>query len=103
MSDDKNSGDAVEFKPLVSFEDQSHSYVHGFEAGILWQKMQERPEWIKSELPYHNENYQTILRMATASGYIAHTDGVVIDGWVDFVFELAAPEKPKPKLSLVSA
>ena len=72
---------------IVKFEDESSSYVHGFEAGMLWQQMQQGLQFIDPELPVHVENLTTLGRMAKAAGYtMGHT--VVDDSpeWAEIEF-----------------
>lgn len=58
-----------EFRPLVPFEDQSASYVHGFEAGMVWQRMMHGEAVINFDLPVHYANAITFGSMAEAAGY----------------------------------
>jgi len=59
----------TDFRPLVPFEDQSDSYVHGFEAGMIWQRMQQAEEVIETDIPLHRANLRTFEKMASAAGY----------------------------------
>jgi len=59
----------VEFRPIVSFPDQSSSFVNGFEAGMVWQRMQAGEEVIDRGTPYHFANCEVFHRMADAAGY----------------------------------
>ena len=62
--------DEAEFKPLVSFPDQSESFVLGFEAGMLWRRMEDGEEVITGPTPYHSENVHGVFQaMADAAGY----------------------------------
>jgi hypothetical protein len=56
-----------EYGLIVSFEDQSGSYVHGFEAGQIWESMKRVDPFIEKMV--HTENKETIRRMAHAEGY----------------------------------
>lgn len=57
-----------EFKPLMPFFDESHSFTNGFECGMLWVKMQ-AGEPIGGELPVHTENLPQIQLMCKHFGY----------------------------------
>ncbi len=61
----------VEWRPLVALEDQSSSYVHGFEAGMIWQRMQDSETEIDAVT--HTENRQTLMNMANAAGGMGTT------------------------------
>lgn len=63
MTDHIEQGDAVEYGLLVSFPDQSESFVNGFEAGALWQRLGAEVEPIDTLL--HVANLEVALRMAT--------------------------------------
>lgn len=56
-----------EYGLVVSFEDQSGSYVHGFEAGQIWESMKRVDPFIEKVV--HTDNKETIRRMAHAEGY----------------------------------
>lgn len=63
--------DAAEFRCLVPFPDQSESFVLGFEAGIIWQRMAQKEQIIGglNEVATHSENETVFQRMADAQGY----------------------------------
>lgn len=63
------SDDAAEFRCLVPFPDPSASFVHGFEAGMVWQRMIAGETPIENPVAYHVENRTTFERMAAAQGY----------------------------------
>lgn len=68
MSEDL-SEDAAEFRCLVPFADQSASFVHGFEAGMVWQRMVGGETPIENPVAYHVENKAVFESMAAAQGY----------------------------------
>ena len=73
---------------IVKFEDESGSYVHGFEAGGIWQQMQDGVPLISPDMPVHSANKVTFERMAKAENYTVTFKPV--DGmpeWVDVTFE----------------
>lgn len=70
MSDDF-APDAAEFRCLVPFPDGSDSFVHGFEAGMIWQRMNAGEKVIGglNEVALHASNEDVFRRMASAQGY----------------------------------
>jgi hypothetical protein len=70
MSDDI-SEDAAEFRCLVPFPDGSASFVNGFEAGMVWQRMVAEESPIENPIAYHQANRTVLERMAAAQGYDA--------------------------------
>ena len=74
---DRND-DAI-WHPMVSFPDQSASFVHGFEAGQLWLLM----EWASPEIErtVHDANREVINRMAGRLGYVATWKPTEVEGW----------------------
>lgn len=63
--------DDAGFMCLVPFTDQSASFVHGFEAGQIWQRMaaNERKIGGEDDMPTHIQNRETFQRMADAQAY----------------------------------
>lgn len=66
-----NSEDAAEFRCLVPFPDGSESFVNGFEAGMVWQRMVRGETTIENDCAYHTKNRSVFERMAAAQGYDA--------------------------------
>lgn len=83
--------DDAEYGLIVSFPDPSESFVHGFEAGMIWARMEARER--KFSATVHDENCDVLRRMATASGYEMSATYTVVDGWIDAEFELT-PRTP---------
>jgi hypothetical protein len=79
--------DAAEFRCLVPFPDASDSFVHGFEAGMIWQRMVRGEQEIGgiSEVATHSANAEVFQRMADAQGYDLHIDDSA-DGWMIATF-----------------
>lgn len=80
--------DEAEFECLVPFTDASESYVNGFEAGIIWQRMTSGEKIIggATEPLTHSENLEVFKRMAEAMGYdITHVFDRN-DGWMFVTF-----------------
>lgn len=63
MSYDENQG---AYGLIVSFPDGSPSFVNGFSAGMIWQKMQSGQEFLETTL---TENTEVLQRMCIATGY----------------------------------
>ncbi len=65
------SPDAGEYRLVVPFPDGSPSFVHGFEAGCIWQRMNAGEYQIGGldEIALHTENVEVFERMAAAQGY----------------------------------
>lgn len=58
----------TDWAPIVRFQDDgSPSYVHGFEAGMIWQQMLGQQAEIN--VTVHVENEGTLQAMANAAGY----------------------------------
>jgi hypothetical protein len=95
-------GENVDFKPLVSFPDQSASFVNGFEAGMIWQQMQDGDSLIGSHgLPYHAENVEVIKRMAEAAGYQVIDVSPVDECWTTVIIDKLPNAKPAPKFTII--
>jgi hypothetical protein len=93
----------VESALLVSFPDQSQNFVHGFEAGMVWQRMQAGEPVIDSPLPYHFANCELFHRLAEAGGYDIECREVedMENEWAEVTF-VRLPDAPKtPALRVV--
>ena len=75
MSDNK-----TDYSCIVPFPDQSKSFVHGFEAGMIWQCMLDGEREISPDVAVHADNEEVFRRMASAQGYDIEIDGRG-DGW----------------------
>ena len=95
MTDDPKKD--VEQALMVSFPDQSDSFVHGFEAGMIWQRMQAGEAVIESPLPYHFANCEVFHRLAEAGGYDIECHEVkdMEMEWTEVSF-MKRPDTPKP-------
>lgn len=77
--------DEGEWQLLFPFDDPSASYVHGFEAGMIWQRMQAGEEEIV--VTVHRENEITLRRMADAAGYeMTYAETEMLE-WADVTFQ----------------
>lgn len=81
------SEDAREFRCLVPFPDQSESFVLGFEAGMIWQRMISGELVIGGldEIATHETNAVVFQRMADAQSYDLTIDPAG-NGWIIATF-----------------
>jgi hypothetical protein len=93
MSDLENA----EYGLIVSFEDQSASYVHGYEAGMLHARMNSGQE-AEIESVVHTENQETLRRMAVAYGWEAVFEPTEVEGWITVKMTKKGPpiDRPNP-------
>lgn len=87
-----------DYNLLVAFPDGSPSFVHGFEAGTIWQRMQTKETPIEATL--HFANTEVFSRMAEAAGYGMVSKETDFPEWVDVDFILM-PDEPRTKLRLI--
>lgn len=71
--------DDAEYGLIVSFPDQSQSFTLGFEAGMIWQRIQSGE--VSLEATTRVENRQVLERMAFASGLSCSLESSGIEGW----------------------
>lgn len=78
----------TEFHCLVPFKDTSESFVLGFEAGMVWQRMLAGDKHIggDDEAPTHFENMQVFQSMADTMDYEMQTIWRHGDGWMTVLF-----------------
>lgn len=88
MSD---TSENAEYGLIVSFEDQSASYVHGYEAGGIWERMRSGTV-AEIETVVHAENRETLTRMATVEGWSIELKPTEVDGWLSM--SMAKQSKP---------
>lgn len=90
MSEDANYG------LIVSFEDQSASFVNGFEAGELWQRMRNGAE-AEIEATVHTANRETITRMGIAEGWAVEFSATEYEEWITLrMTKQMAPPRVNP-------
>tara|TARA_B100002049_G_C15942970_1_gene317166 strand:- start:269 stop:553 length:285 start_codon:yes stop_codon:yes gene_type:complete len=82
-----------EYGLIVSFPDQSETFVLGFEAGMIWQRLESGET--EFEAVAHAGNSEVIYRMANAKNLDANIHESDVEGWVEVYI------KPKAKLKLV--
>lgn len=87
---------------LFAFTDQSESFVNGFEAGMLWARIESGEPVIDcgfdEGFPLHAKNLELVTRMAACRGFSVEQQPSV-EGWV--CVRLSLSHKPRPALSVV--
>lgn len=87
-----------EMSLVFGFPDQSESFVLGFEAGQIWQQIDDIGELeinrgFGEGFPVHASNLTVIQRMAAARNYRLEI-GVAADGWVPVRLIYQGGKKP---------
>lgn len=80
---------------IVSFPDQSETFVLGFEAGMIWQQMQDGN--VSLDVNVHTKNIEVLTRMCAASGVSPKFCPTNCEGWTN----MRMTGKTKPNLRLV--
>ena len=93
----QNDDASAFFGLLVPFEDASPSFVHGFEAGMVYQRMLAGDTEIAGGTPFHSDNVQLFHRMAAVHGYDVAVAPTVYDEWTDVTFT----KRPRPRFAVV--
>lgn len=88
-----SGGHSVEMGLLVSFPDQSETFVLGFEAGQIWAQLEAGR---LDEVTMHTKNQEIVLRMAIHHGLAA---GIVPT--VDKEWSVAFFSRNPPRLLVV--
>lgn len=102
MSDIEDlSDDAAEFRCLVPFPDGSASFTNGFEAGIVWQRMNAGETEIESPIAYHLANHIVFGRMAAAQGYDVEFEPCVTDGRTCDTWQMVTFTKRRNRFSVI--
>jgi hypothetical protein len=87
---------------LFAFPDGSASFVNGFEAGMIWQRIESGEAAIdcgvEEGFPIHSENVELIARMAACRGYRLETHDAGAEGWTAARLTLAPVVKPVLKV-----
>lgn len=94
MTDDEKH---AEYGLVVSFEDQSASYVNGWEAGGIWQRMRSGTE-AEIDTTVHAANRETLNRMAIAEGWSVEFVSTEYEEWLTMKMEkrATAPSRNNP-------
>ena len=70
---------------IISFPDQSASFTHGAEFGIILNKMQRNDDYIDNGgLPVHESNEEVIRRACDHYGYLSSFGHCDCEGWISF-------------------
>ena len=87
----------AEYGLVVSFDDQSASYVNGFEAGQIHQRMSSGTE-AEFDMTVHSANKETLERMAVAYGWSVSFKPTEYQEWSEAAFAKVrkAPDRPNP-------
>ena len=88
--------ESVERGLIVSFEDQDPRYTYGFEAGMIWQRMQNGET--KFDQYIRVENRLTIERMCAARNYGCDFGECEVEGWMIFIAWKREDSAPKFRL-----
>lgn len=82
------SPDAAQFRCLVPFPDPSESFVLGYEAGMIWQRMNAGEFKIggSDEVATHAANLEVFQRMADAQAYDLEIEPCGDDCWMIATF-----------------
>lgn len=91
---DQYNNENIAYNLIVEFPDQSQPFVHGFEAGQIWERLKTTPSILEEMV--HVDNTDLLKQIAGHYGY-TYSFEVVDETWMKAVLE-----KGKPKLSLVT-
>jgi hypothetical protein len=72
----------TEYGLVLPFDDDSPSFVHGFEAGRIAMCMQQGLTPIDDAMPVHSENAEVLRRMADYYAYRIELRPSGTDGWL---------------------
>jgi hypothetical protein len=81
-----------DYSLVVSFPDQSETFVLGVEAGIIWNRLENGESFGAT---VHVANQEVLRRMANAMNLDAQFREVDIVGWCDVTF---LPRRPRLRL-----
>jgi hypothetical protein len=80
---------------IISFHEQSETYVLGFEAGLLCQRLDSGLH--VEDYDVHTKNAETLVRIAKHFNFVATLTPTEIEGW-----STLSLSRGKPKLSVVA-
>jgi hypothetical protein len=80
---------AEHWHPVVTFVDESESFVHGFEAGLVWAQIEAGAQVV--ERTVHAANQRLFRRMAGRMGYRFEFERSEVDGWAYLRMEKCRP------------
>lgn len=81
---------------IVSFPDQSQSFVLGFEAGMIWKRLESGEAEFSETV--HADNRDVIERMVEAMGLSVRMIDTHVEGWIIANIH----RQTRPKLNLVN-
>lgn len=85
------------FELAVVFDDQSPSFVHGYEAGQISQLL--RGPQVSMSTTVHVANKEVLAKIADMRGFTVTYEDTVYSEWVHAAFEIKVA---KPKLTVVT-
>ena len=90
---------------VFAFPDGSAAFVHGFEAGTIWQQIDgegalEIDRGYETGLPIHTENLDLYRRMAAARSYAIEARPTEYEEWTAMRLRYTGV-KARPRLSIV--
>jgi hypothetical protein len=91
-----NEAHATDYALIVSFPDQSETFVLGFEAGMIWERLQAGETEI--DVNVHTLNIEVLNRMCLAAKVTPKFQRTNVDGWTNLSIK---PGARKPDLRLV--
>ena len=71
--------DDSDYNLIVRFEDQTSSFTNGYEAGMIWQQMQDAKD---VDMTVHSDNMIVLTDMAMATGYEIEFEATEYDEWL---------------------
>lgn len=97
----------LKMEMVFAFDDQSESFVLGFELGEIWRQIDgegclEFDRGIEDGFPVHTVNIETLRRMCLARGYNLETKATDVEGWTSARLKYVGTGNAKPRLKLVS-
>ena len=72
------------YEIVIRFDDESPSFVHGFESGMIWAAMEAGASPISRMV--HTDIAVLLQRMAENHGYILSMESIS-DGWINATFQ----------------
>lgn len=96
MVEFKTEDHATDYALIVSFPDQSETFVLGFEAGMIWERLQAGETEI--DVNVHTSNIEVLNRMCVAAKVTPKFQPTNVSGWTNFSIKSGVR---KPDLKLV--
>ncbi len=99
-TEDKPEYEQTDHSLIISFPDQSASFVHGYESGILDEKMN-NGDSTEIEQCVHSENLEVITRMAQAYHWDFQIVEKAPDGLEEWTYIKLTKNESGPRLRVV--